>query len=170
MKKTAVIVLSLVVLVGASSAAMAGRWGRGPGRGPMVQQLTAEQMTKLQEFRAAHMKETLELRQSRTTKSQAMRTMMMQKDADLAKIKALAYELVDIRGQLAKKRIEHALKVKTELGIDLPMRGFGGSGGKKGQRRGMGRYNGFGPQQSGMQARGYGRRMGQGYGMGGRTW
>lgn len=155
MKKTAIIVLTLVILVGVSSGALAGRWGRGYGGGAFAQQLTEEQRTKLREIRASFMQDTLELRQSMATKGQELRTLMVQKDFDQTKAKALAYELVDLRSQLAKKFIDQAIQVKTELGIDLPMGGFGGKRGKFGRGMGMGpRGGGYG---YGMHSGGYGR-------------
>ena len=118
MKRTAIIALSLAMTIMFTSGAFAKSRGRaaGPGFAPGPQaQLTAEQQTKLQEVRAAFMQETLQLRQTMANKAQELRTMMVQKDADQAKVKALAYELVDLRGQMSKKRIDHRIKIKNEL-------------------------------------------------------
>ena len=173
MKRTAIIVGSITVIALAATGAMAKGWGRGAGRGsgqgPAVQQLSQEQLGKLQEARAAFLQETLQLRQTMANKGQELRTLMAQKDYDQAKAKALAYELVDLRAQMSKMRIDHRIKIKNDLGIDLPMGKFGRMNGRRGPGSGMG-ANGPGMMGNGPGMGGYGPRMmgngpcGQGYG------
>ena len=165
MKRSAAIILSLAMVLMLSSGAFAKGWGRGQGpRFAPATQLTEEQRTKLTEARAAFMQETLELRKTMINKAQELRTMMIQKDVDVQAAKTLAYELVDLRGQMAKKFIDHVAKLRQEMGADFPVdmlmqhRGMGGAfmgGGFMG-----------GPGQ-GMGGPGYGM-MGNGPGMGGR--
>jgi Spy/CpxP family protein refolding chaperone len=153
MKRTAVIVLSFALVMVLTTGVLAKGWGpgggRGYGKGQWAQQLTDEQRTKLQAARAAFMQETLELRQTMATKGQELRTIMVQKDFDQAKAKALAYEMVDLRSQMAKKMIDHRISLKNELGIDLPMGGFGGKRGRFGRGGPGGGMSGFGPGMGG---------------------
>ena len=121
MKKITVTVISLSLLALLASGAMAGQWGPGRGQGQgygmgpgAYAQLTPEQQADLQKKRAAFEKEraaylqdTLGLRQQMTAKRQELRTLIAQPNFDKAKAKALALEMVDLRAQLAKKRIEH---------------------------------------------------------------
>jgi len=156
MKRFMAMVASLAMAVMISGAALAAGPGGGPGKGWRAgQPPTQEQVEQFQQARAKFLKDTMELRQKMAAKSVELRTLQAQPQADQAKIKALALEMVDLRSAIAKKAIEAF--------SGLPMgRGFGrggfGPGGCPGF--GGGPRGGFGPGMGG----GFGPGMGAGPG------
>ena len=158
MKKITVIMGSLALVAIMAVGAWAGPYGQGRGygqgncpgyaAGPGAgygpgPQMSKEEFAKFQAKRAAFLKGTITLRQNAANKRIALRTEYAQVKPDEAKIKALRNELIDLRGQLAKKANDAGLP-----GMGLG-RGFG-----------PGKSRGFGP-------RGGGYGMGGGYGHGG---
>ncbi|MCF8043724.1 MAG: periplasmic heavy metal sensor [Desulfarculaceae bacterium] len=151
MKKLTVILGSMALVATMAVGAWAGPWGSGqgygrgncpgyaagPGGGPGYgpgPNMTKEQFEQFQAKRAAFMKDTLPLRQSLANKRIELRTMYAQPDADQAKTTALRNELIDLRGQLAKKA------------NDAGMSGFGfGRGNRRGPGGGYGPGMGYGP-------------------------
>ena len=144
MKKITVAFVSLGLVALLTASAWAGPWGYGPGRGQgpgyAYSQLSPEQRAELDKQRADYLKETLELRQQLASKRIELTTLAAQPDADQAKIKALSNEVVDLQGQLAKKRIEY---FGGERG---PGAGYcAGLGGGFGRGMGRGFGGGYGP-------------------------
>ena len=158
MKKIMVILGSMALVATMAVGAWAGPWGPGQGYGPgncpgyaagpgygPGPNMTKEQFEQFQAKQAAFLKDTLPLRQTLATKGIELRTLYAQPDADQAKITALRNELIDLRGQLAKKAND----------AGLPGYGFG-----RGHRRGPGGQGmGYGPGMAygpGGQGMGYG--------------
>jgi len=149
MKKFTVIIGSLALVAALAAGAWAGNWGPGPGYGPgncpgyaaggpgggpgygPGPQMTKEEFAQFQAKRAAFLKDTLQLRQTKAIKRIELRTELAQVKPDQAKIKALQDELIDLRAQLAKKAND----------AGLPGYGFG-----RGKGRGFGPGMGYGPR------------------------
>lgn len=132
-------VVSMVglVSVAAYAAPKGPGFGQGQGRG-YYSQMTPEQKAEwdakraeIQKARAAFLKDSMELRQKMATKSIEYRTLTMQENFDQKKAQALANEMIDLKSQIAKKRVEHFSKVE---GFNQNFgRGFRGKMGRRGQ-------------------------------------
>jgi zinc resistance-associated protein len=152
MKKMTVILGSLALVATMAVGAWAGPWGPGPGYGPGYGPgfgLSKEDVAKLDQKRAAFMKDTLALRQQIAVKNMELRTEQAQLNPDQAKIKALGDQIIELRSQIAKKANDAGL---SRLGFG---RGFGRGG------YGRGHHMAWGPGTMG-----YGPGM-MGYGPGG---
>jgi hypothetical protein len=119
--------------------------GGGPGGGPgqYQQQLTPEQQEELQKKRSEFLNATLKERKALAVKMVELRTLSAQSNPDQAQLKKLSTEVIDLRSQISKKRIEI-------LGDSTQGRGYGRGYGR-GQGRGMGGRGG-----PGMMGGGYG--------------
>jgi len=161
-----IVVLAIVGVVGFAATSFAG-WGRGGGRGDCWGQgpgggqrgfgpggyqnnLSDEQIDKLNQERQAFFEDTREVRGDIHQKKLELRSEMAKKDPDAKKAVSLQKEISELKGQFAQKRIEHRLKMQKEYPDLFADRGFG-------QGRGHGKGRGFGKGRGG---------MGQGYGMG----
>ncbi len=167
----AVIVLAIIGVVGYAATSFAG-WGRGGsgncggqgsgwaqrGSGPAGYQdnLSDEDLDKLNKERQAFFEDTRELRENLYQKDLDLRSELAKKDPDTKLAVGLQKEISELEGQLGQKRVEHRITMQKENPDFFAGRGYG-------QGRGYGKGQGYGKGGGGM-GRGYG--MGQGYGMG----
>ena len=143
MKRTFAI-LSVVAVMALSGLAIAG-----PGGGPGMMgqgygygaQVTPEQAKAHQAKLAKFMESTLDLRKAIAVKRIELQTARFQVNPDTAKSQALYSEMVDLRAQLAKKRME-ILGDSAGFGPGYG-RGHGMRGGRGYGMRGGG--GGYGP-------------------------
>ena len=167
MKKIGVMILA-VSLVGAMSlAAFAGPQGQGYGRQGQrgaYAQITDQQRAEIQKARTDFLNATVDIRKKMAEKRVEMRTLMAQPKVDQAKFKALAFEMIDLRSQLAKARVEHLGAYAKYMGP-----GFGGMGFGPRGKRGSGFRSGGGPGYGPGPMMGYGPGGGRGFG-GGYCW
>ncbi len=105
MKKKALTALSLTLaLTLVASAAFAGPWGgRFYGMGPMVQNLTPEQSTRILALQQAHQEKTVPLQQQLFSKKMELRTLMLTPNPDQAKVAALQKEIFDLIDELQQE-------------------------------------------------------------------
>lgn len=166
----AVTVLAMVGIVGFAAPSFAdwGRgggggncWGRGSGwdqrgYGPSGCQddLSDEQISRLDKERQAFFEGTRDLRDNLYQKELELRSELAKQDPDAQKAAGLQAEISDLRAQLDQKRVDHRIKMQKENPEFFADRGYGRGG------RGMGR--GFYGQ--GMGRGFYGRGMGRGFG------
>ena len=125
----AVTVLAIVGIVGFAATSFAG-WGRGGGgncwgqgagwaqrdncpRG-YQENLSDEQVTRLDEQRQAFFEETRDLRDNLYQKELELRSELAKKDPDAQKAAGLQTEISDLRSQLDQKRIDHRIKMQKE--------------------------------------------------------
>jgi hypothetical protein len=163
----AVTVLAIVGIVGFAATSFAG-WGRGGGgncwgqgagwaqrdNGPRGYQenLSDEQVTRLDKERQAFFEGTRDLRDNLYQKELELSSELAKKDPDAQKATGLQSEISDLRAQLDQKRIDHRIKMQKENPEFFAGRGYGKGG--RGQGRGF-----------------YGRGMGRGFGgQGGGCW
>ncbi len=164
MKKSIIIISSLLIVALVSGSAFA--WGQGKcqGRGQGMgygdnqdcprnggqgdfNDLSKDQRDALSALRQGFIDETYELRSAKFAKRQEMRMLMETSEPDRAKLGKLSQELTDLQKQIRDKRIDFMLaakKVSPELGMG---KGFG-----QGRGEGSGRGD-----QGGCQGQGYGR-------------
>ena len=163
----AVIVLAAIGVVGYAANSFAG-WGRDGGgycrgqgsgwaqrgSGPAGYQnnLSDEDLDKLNKERQAFFEDTRELRENRYQKELALRSEMAKKDPDVKIAVGLQKEISELEGQLDQKRIEQRIKMKKENPDLFTGRGYGHGRGYGKGGRGMGR--GYGKDGGGM-ARGF---------------
>ena len=160
----AIILLTIIGVVGFAATSFAG-WGRGGGgycrgqggggqrwSGPAGYQnnLTDEEIDKLNKQRQAFFEDTRELRENLYQKELELRSEMAKKDPDAKKAVALQKEISDLESQLDRKRVEQRIKMQKENPDFFADRGFG-------QRRGYGPGRGYG------KGPGYGMGRGQGF-------
>ncbi len=161
--KVTVVVASVILLAGIGTAAFAD-WGMGYGRHPMGygpgwskegpgdgpgpgghhrgfgcgynrQDMSAEEVKKIEEERNAFFDATRDLRRNMRQKSLELESELAKAEPDGAKAASIQKEISDLRTQFDQKRIEHRIK----MGKLLPDGGFcRGSGpfGKMGHRGG----------------------------------
>ena len=166
----AVIVLAIMGIVGFAATSFAG-WGRGGGacwdQGPGWSQrgygpsgyqnnLSDDEIDKLNKERQAFFEDTRELRQNLYQKELELRSELAKKDPDAKTAVSLQKQISELESQLNQKSVEQRLKMQKENPDFYADRGYG-----QGRGYGMGRRYGMG---GGGMGRGYG--MGQGYGMG----
>jgi zinc resistance-associated protein len=144
------LISGLVAILSFTTTAFAG-WGRGGGGcggqgygygqrgyGPQGYQdnLSDEEIAKLNEARKAFFEETSDLRDNLYQRKLELRAEMAKKNPDANRALSLQKEISDFQGQLAQKRIEHRLKMQKEnpelFAGKGPRRGFGGQGGGRG--------------------------------------
>jgi Spy/CpxP family protein refolding chaperone len=170
MRKMLIAVL-VMGLVASAGLAMAQGWGRGPGMGygpygPGMRgygpggtygwgpgnNLTTEQVQKMQALQEKFFKETAPIRNDLVTKRLELRALWNQANPDQAKILAKQKEINALREQLQEKSIQNRLEARNILTPE--------------QREQMGAYYGgmgFGPK-FGHRGFGPGNMMGYGYG------
>jgi len=155
MKKSIIIMGSLLLVALVSTSAFAwgqgGCQGRGQGMGygqnqncqgygggqGILNDLSKEQRDELGALRQKFIDETYELRATKFTKRQEMRMLMETSDPDRAKLDKLSQEMSDIQKQVRDQRITFLLaakKIAPELGLG---KGFGHGRGKYGKRGGQ---------------------------------
>lgn len=150
MKKLVTIVLAVAVMgLGTHAFAGMGRggWHHGSGMGmgqgmgnrcPAMQNLSAEDMEKVNAERTAFWNALEPIRTQIREKHFALRTEMSKTPADSEKISALEKEITELRSQMDEKRVQfqaNLKKISPEL-ADCPMGGAGfmkGRGWRHGQ-------------------------------------
>ena len=161
MKKSIIIISSLLIVALVSGSAFA--WGQGKcqGRGQGMgygdnqdcpryggeqgafNDLSKDQRDALGTLRQGFIDETYELRSAKFAKRQEMKMLMETSEPDRAKLDKLSQEITDLQKQVMGKRIDFMLaakKIAPELGMG---KGFG---------QGRGKWSG-----KGCQGQGYGR-------------
>ncbi|MGQ9693988.1 MAG: Spy/CpxP family protein refolding chaperone [Thermodesulfobacteriota bacterium] len=108
MKKTAVIVLSLVLAAALmTSAAFAGPWGgRFYGMGPGIANLTPEQSAKILALQQANLEKVNPIQQELFAKKTELRSLWLNPNPDQAKINALQQEIFNLVDQLQQESIK----------------------------------------------------------------
>ena len=171
-----IVIMAIVGIVGLATTSFAG-WGRGgscggwgqgsgwghSGFGPSGYQnnLSDEQITRLETERRAFFEETRNLRENLYQKELELRSELAKADPDAQKASSLQAEISDLTAQLDQKRINHRIKMKKENPEFFAGRGYGRGG------RGMG----LGFHGHGMGRGSYGPGMGRGFqGRGGGCW
>ncbi len=154
MKKSIIILSSLLIIALVSGSAFA--WGQGKcqGRGQGMgygdnqdcprnggqgafNDLSKDQRDALSALRQGFIDETYELRSAKFAKRQEMRMLMETSEPDRAKLDKLSQEIMDLQKQVMSKRIDFLLaakKISPELGMG---RGFGQGRGERSGRGGQ---------------------------------
>lgn len=146
MKKSIIIISTLLLTAWIASSAFAWGPGRGHGMGfgynqdcpgyggqSAITDLSREQRDELTALRQKFIDDTYEIRSAKFQKQQEMRLLMETSDPDRAKLSELSQDIADLQKQLRDKGIDARLaakKIAPELGFGA---GFG-----------HGRYRGFG--------------------------
>jgi len=151
----AIILVAIVGIVGFAATSFAG-WGRGGGgycrgqgggggqrwSGPAGDQnnLSDEEIDKLNQQRQTFFEDTREIRENLYQKELELRSEMAKKDPDAKKAVSLQKEISDFESQLNQKRVEQRIKMQKENPEIFAGRGYGqGRGYGKGRGYGMGR-------------------------------
>lgn len=151
----AIILVAIVGIVGFAATSFAG-WGRGGGgycrgqgggggqrwSGPAGDQnnLSDEEIDKLNQKRQTFFEDTREIRENLYQKELELRSEMAKKDPDAKKAVSLQKEISDLESQLNQKRVEQRIKMQKENPEIFAGRGYGqGRGYGKGRGYGMGR-------------------------------
>ena len=164
MKKITLVVLAVVLAMVFTAQAMAfyGGYGRGRGGGPCVQgdtgyygagvNLTDEQIAKINNLRAAHLKDIQPLQEKMFSKRGEMRQLWLQQTPDERKIRTVQRDTRTLRDQMQDKMLSYrlsTLKVLTpeqqaKVQGSYSGRGFGpgcnGIGGPRGPGWGRGNW------------------------------
>ena len=143
MKKSIIIISSLLMVALVSGSVFA--WGPGKGRGmgynsnqdcpryggqSAFNDLSQDQRDQLGALRQTFIDDTYEARSAKFAKRQEMRMLMETSDPDRAELEKLSQEITDLQKQVRDKRIDFQLgakKISPELGMG---RGFGQGRGK----------------------------------------
>ena len=157
MKKSIIIISSLLMVALVAGSVFA--WGPGKGRGmgagynqdcpryggqSAFNDLSQDQRDGLTALRQKFIDETYEVRSAKFTKQQEMRMLMETSDPDRAKLDTLSQEITDLQKQVRDKRIDFRLaakKIAPELGMGA---GFGQGRGNGSRRGGQGGCQGQG--------------------------
>ncbi|MDX2500465.1 MAG: periplasmic heavy metal sensor [Deltaproteobacteria bacterium] len=151
----AIILVAIVGIVGFAATSFAG-WGRGGGgycrgqgggggqrwSGPAGDQnnLSDEEIDKLNQQRQTFFEDTREIRENLYQKELELRSEMAKKDPDAKKAVSLQKEISDLESQLNQKRVAQRIKMQKENPEIFAGRGYGqGRGYGKGRGYGMGR-------------------------------
>lgn len=151
----AIILVAIVGIVGFAATSFAG-WGRGGGgycrgqgggggqrwSGPAGDQnnLSDEEIDKLNQQRQTFFEDTREIRENLYQKELELRSEMAKKDPDAKKAVSLQKEISDLESQLNQKRVVQRIKMQKENPEIFAGRGYGqGRGYGKGRGYGMGR-------------------------------
>jgi len=158
MKRSIIIISSLLLLALVAESAFARGSGKGRGMGysanqdcpryggqPVFNDLSQEQRDELTTLRQKFIDETYEFRSAKFQKHQEMRMLMRTSNPDRAKLGKLSKAITDLEKQIRDKRIDFQLdakKISPEIGMGP---GFGkgrgerfGRGGQRGcQGQGM---------------------------------
>ncbi|MBT3178772.1 MAG: periplasmic heavy metal sensor [Desulfobacula sp.] len=170
MKKSIIIISSLLIVAFVSGNVFARGQGKGQGMAQGYNQdcsryegqgafndLSKEQRTALNELRQRFIDETYELRAAKFAKQQGMRMLMQTSDPDRAKLGTLSQEITDQQKQIRDKRIDFRLaakKIAPELGMG---KGFGQGRGNESGRGGQGMGQGYNQDCPRYGGQGYGR-------------
>ena len=150
MKKTITLISSFLIIALLAGTAFA--WGGGKGRDSCCNDcpgyygkkaavdLTAEQKKQLTALRQKFIDNTYEIRSEKNLKAREIKLLMETSDPDRAKLRVLTSEMMELNKQLADKRIDYRLEIKT---IAPELSGFGRYGYGKG-KGGKGRCPKFG--------------------------
>ena len=127
MKKSIIIISSLLIVAFVSGNVFARGQGKGQGMAQGYNQdcsryegqgafndLSKEQRTALNELRQRFIDETYELRAAKFAKQQGMRMLMQTSDPDRAKLGTLSQEITDQQKQIRDKRIDFRLAAKKD--------------------------------------------------------
>ena len=151
----AIILVAIVGIVGFAATSFAG-WGRGGGgycrgqgggggqrwSGPAGDQnnLSDEEIDKLNQQRQAFFEDTRTARENLYQKELELRSEMAKKDPDAKKAVSLQKGISELESQLNQKRVEQRIKMQKENPEIFAGRGYGqGRGYGKGRGYGMGR-------------------------------
>lgn len=152
MKKTVVIISSLLLVAFASASTFA--WGPGTGmgrgqgfnqdcpryggQGSAINDLSKDQRDQLTTLRQQFIDDTYELRSAKFATQQKIKMLMETSDPDRTELSKLSQEIADVQKQLRDKRIDFRLsakKIAPELGRGGGFgQGCGRGSGKGGQR------------------------------------
>jgi len=164
MKKSIIIISSLLMVALVSGSAFA--WGQGKcqGRGQAMgygdnqdcpryggeqgtlNDLSKDQKDAISKLRQGFIDETYELRSAKFAKRQEMRMLMETSEPDRAKLDKLSQEIMDLQKQVMSKRIDFILAAK-KIAPELVMgKGFGQD---RGEWSGRGGQRGCQGQRSG---------------------
>jgi Spy/CpxP family protein refolding chaperone len=141
-------------------------YGAGRGLYAANLNLTADQLTKINDLRTAHYKDILPLRTKLQSKMLELRTLMLQPAQNQSKIVALQKDIADLQQKIQEKALDFNVRVRKVLTPEqlalLPANGRLGLGLGLGLNVGLGYGRGAGA--------GYGAGAGMkaGYGRGGR--
>ena len=170
-----VVAIALVGIIGLAATAFAD-WGRGPGRwygpGPCADaaagygqrgfgypaaydNLSDEQLDRLDRMRTEFFEDTRDLRDRMWEKRSALQSELAKQAPNEARAVELQKEVSELKNQMARKRLEQQLALQKEFPELAGGSRFG---------RGYGKGRGWG-MRPGDPGRGYG--MGPGYGRGG---
>ena len=173
----------IIAIIGISGIAATGfaDWGRGGGRGfgpgacggpgggygqrgvncpAAFDELSDEQIDRLNEMRSQFFDDTRDLQDRTYQKRLELQSELAKQDPDRDRALKLQKEVSELRNEMAQKRLEQRLELKKAF-PELADSDFG---------RGYGKGRGWGMRQEG-QERGYGMRQGgRGYGRGGGCW
>ncbi len=152
MKKSIIIISSLLMVALIAGSVFAFGSGRGQGRGmgynsnqsqmgygmsSAWNDLSQEQRDSLTALKQKHIDDTYELRSSAFAKQQEVRMLMETSNPDRSKLSTLTQELSDLQRQMAEKKIDYQLeakKIAPELATSM---GYGkGRGGMRGSKGG----------------------------------
>jgi zinc resistance-associated protein len=174
----AVAVLAIAGIVGFAATSFAG-WGRGGGycggqgsgwgqRGvaPSGYQdnLSEDQITRLDKERQAFFEETRNLRGNLYQKELELRSELAKEDPDAQKAAGLQAEISELTAQLDQKRLDHRIQMQKENPEFFAGRGYG-------MGRGSGMDRGYGKGGRGMDREFNRQGMGRGFrGQGGGCW
>ena len=149
-----IVVVTIVGVVGFAATSFAG-WGRGWGGGGNCRgqygypdNLSDQDLEKIQQERRAFFEDTRELRQKLNQKKLELRGEMAKQEPDVNKAVALQKEVSELQGQLDQKRVEQRIKMKKENPDFFAGRGYG-------MGRGYGKGQGYGGMGRGFGGRGY---------------
>ena len=157
MKKSIIIISSLLMVALVAGSVLAWGPGRGMGMGMGFNQdcpryggqnawadLSQDQRDQLSALRQKFIDETYELRSAKFQKQQEIRMLMETSNPDRAKLDRLSQEITDLQKQVRDKRIDFQLsakKISPELGMGA---GFGQGHGRWSKRGGQGNWQGQG--------------------------
>jgi hypothetical protein len=120
-----------------------GHHGYGRGYGPGCDygdDLTQEEIEKLQAQREAFHKDTRKLRRNINQKELALRSELVKENPDTQRALEIQKEISDLRAQMDQKRVDHLIKIRKiapDAGRGM-MKGFGSRGGGRGMGPGSG--------------------------------
>ena len=118
-----------------------GRGGDGPGYGYTRQNLSEEQIKKIDEARQGFFAETADLRQGLYAKGLELRAELAKEKPDAKMASEIQREISELRAQLGQKRIGHVIKMR-EIDPDAGRR-YMGRGMMGGGPKGYGSRGGY---------------------------
>ena len=78
--------------------------------------MNREQLEKCERMRAAHLKDTLELRKQVTARQMELQTLWSQPNIDQGAVEKLSNEVAELKAQLWRKRDQYLMQCRKELG------------------------------------------------------